>query len=257
METDQQDQPAAALEARFEGHWRPRVLISCLVAAGALLGSWNLAATRALWDRLDVWFFRLLNDTLFGPEWWRATVAVANNRKFDLVSFVITVIFFALFVCSEQRRYLVRRCAAAVMVTLFILGVRKFVDIDLFQIERHSPTRVLHGAVRLSQEIDWINTKDASKKSFPADHTLFLMMLNAFFWYYGGRQWGLRYLWIMALFSLPRLIGGAHWLTDALVGSAFILLIAMPLLLATPLHAFLLRWFIPPSRFVVGRFQPG
>jgi membrane-associated phospholipid phosphatase len=82
-----------------------------------------------------------------------------------------------------------------------------------------------------------------------------LLLSNVFFWYYGGRRFGLVCLFMTVIFSLPRLIGGAHWLTDDLVGGGFITLLAMSWLLATPLQHWLLRWVEPPVRIILGRFQ--
>ena len=236
--------------------WNLPVLLASNLAAVLVLLSWTYAPTRALWDALDTATFRALNGTLDGPRWWQITVAVSNNRKFDLVPFILIAIIFTVFFIEGKRRQLVRRSAAAVMVTVFILVLHKFVDLDVFQINRKSPTLVIDGAILVSEQVLGIHSKDFSEKSFPGDHTLFLMMLNVFLWFYGGRRWGLLFVPVTLIFSMPRLISGAHWLTDDVIGGGFILLVAMSWLLATPLKDWLLRWFEPPARFLLGRFQP-
>ncbi|MFH0945840.1 MAG: phosphatase PAP2 family protein [Planctomycetota bacterium] len=236
--------------------WSVSALLICNLGAVLLLGSWIYAPTRSLWDGLDRSVFGVLNGSLDGPRWWQITVAVTNNRKFDLVPFILTVILLWCFVTEGRRSRFVRRSAATVMILLVILAVRKFADMDVFQIDRESPTRVIDSAIRVSEQVTWIAAKDGSKKSFPGDHSMCLMMLNVFLWFYGGRRWGILYAVMAVAFSLPRMIAGAHWLTDNLVGGGFIALLSMSWLLSTPLKGWLLGWFEPVSRKLLGRFQP-
>ena len=44
------------------------------------------------------------------------------------------------------------------------------------------------------------------------------------------------------VFSLPRLVGGGHWLTDDIVGGGFLSLTTLAWGLATPLHTKSVEW---------------
>lgn len=246
------ESPTAAGLDPFAGRLRPRALGGSLLLAAALLGTWFLPATRALWDLVDFAVFRFLNGSLRdAPEWWAVLWAAANHRAFDLATFVITLVFFVVFV-RRGGRAARRRLAAGAAVALFIVFVREAIQIDALHVPRESPTRVVDGAVRVSRLVPWIPCKDGSKKCFPGDHFLFVSMLDVFFWFYGGRRWGLAYAPIALLAALPRLVGGAHWLTDDVVGSGAVVSASMGIYLATPLHALLLR----PAERLLGRFAP-
>ncbi|MFH1573306.1 MAG: phosphatase PAP2 family protein [Acidobacteriota bacterium] len=235
--------------------WNLSALVICQLSAILLLGSWCYGPTRALWDRLDHAVFSLLNGSLDGPEWWRTIWAVTNWRPFDLVPALITVGIFVVFICAGRRQHLVQRAAAGLVVALFILLVRKLANLDILEIDRKSPSRAVDSAIRLAKEFHWIGFKDSSTRSFPGDHSLFLIMLAVFFWYYGGLAFGLVYCGVTLLFSLPRMVVGAHWLTDNLVGAGFIALVSMSILLATPLHRVLAALAEPTVRKVLGRFE--
>ncbi|MBI4878702.1 MAG: hypothetical protein HY812_03455 [Planctomycetes bacterium] len=245
--------PDAAVPAR----WSVVGLLVCNLLAGLLLGSWLCPSTRIHWEHLDRAAFHLLNGSLDGPGWWQVAWAAANHRLFDLVPAVLTLAIICAFVFAGDRRQMVRRAAAGVAVALFILLVRKLAGLDVLDIHRHSPTRVVSGAIRLSKVVPWISSKDASTQSFLGDHCVCLLMLTGFFWYYGGVAWGLCYAAFTAVFSLPRLVSGAHWLTDDLVGSGSIALASMSLLLATPLHGFFERLLMPAAGRLLRRWQSG
>jgi len=54
--------------------------------------------------------------------------------------------------------------------------------------------------------------------------------------FYLPRAWAVG-AWVVALvFTLPRLMSGAHWLSDNLVGSLAIAVFVLTWVLATPLH---------------------
>ncbi len=243
--------PDGSIPAR----WNVTGLLVCNVLAALLLGSWLFPHTRTLWDRLDLATFQLLNGSLDGPRWWQVAWAAANHRLFDLVPALLTLAVFCAFVLAGDRRHMARRAAAGLAVALFILFARKVVGLDIFLVRRESPTRVVEGAIRLSRIVPWISAKDSSTRCFPGDHCLFLLMLASFFWCYGRIAWGLSYAAFTAVFSLPRLVSGAHWLTDDLVGSGFITLVSMSLLLATPLQGWLERLFTPVARRLLRRWE--
>jgi membrane-associated phospholipid phosphatase len=190
----------------------------CLGLGLLLLASWLGGPIRPLWDRLDLWFFRLSNSSLGLNPLWDGLWAVSNNRLFDLVAALgMTAVFFWSGLSSRPGRWsqlLVRALIGALLGLLAQGLIHQYLDLP-----RASPTLQMEGSQRLSQLVTWIRSKDASRGCFPGDHGLVLFTLTL----YGWRFLQPRARWTAAagavLFTLPRLMSGAHWLTDILCGS--------------------------------------
>ena len=88
--------------------------------------------------------------------------------------------------------------------------------------------------VRLRQLFPSIDTKDFSPACFPGDHAFVLLTVTSFFWYVGRRRDALVASLLAAVFLLPRLVGGAHWASDVVVGSGTAALLAGSWAFATP-----------------------
>ncbi len=234
--------------------WHPMAMaLSSLVAVG-LIVSWLFQPGRAYWDHLDEVFFRQLNGTLEWGTAWQSIWAVANWRPFDGVVWVILcVILFA----TVKWRFPKKPFHAAASIALLVivtLGASELVSellIDrVLGYHRGSPTRALDGEIyRLNSLITWVECKDYSEWSFPGDHG-FVLFMCAFYVTYLGRKRVALMAWLVAIvFSLPRMISGAHWLTDILVGSGTMALVTSALFFATPLHDYLLS-FVPKGKLL-------
>ncbi|HIA7343584.1 TPA: Kdo(2)-lipid A phosphotransferase, partial [Escherichia coli] len=64
-----------------------------------------------------------------------------------------------------------------------------------------------------------------------------------FMWRYFGKVAGLIALIIFVVFAFPRVMIGAHWFTDIIVGSMTVILIGLPWVLLTPLSDRLITFF--------------
>ena len=64
---------------------------------------------------------------------------------------------------------------------------------------------------------------------------MMLLIFSAFMLRYFGKVAGLIGLIIAVVFAFPRVMIGAHWLTDIVVGSMTVVLIGLPWWLMTPL----------------------
>ncbi|MBF0188559.1 MAG: phosphatase PAP2 family protein [Magnetococcales bacterium] len=219
--------------------WQPKWLISAHVVAIILMGSWLLPATRPLWDALDTVVFRTLNGTLAWGSVWQGFWAIANWRPFDILAGIVILMFLLHWFRSEPRSELGGRLVAfllfgVVVVTTKVVSFQTIVDI--FDYHRPSPTWVFEDTLRLTQLVDWIKTKDASGSSFPGDHALVLVMTTFFFVIHGGRRLGSWAAVAFIPFVLPRLVGGAHWITDILCGAIPLALVGLSWWYATPLY---------------------
>jgi len=124
--------------------------------------------------------------------------------------------------------------AHGVFMTLCAVVVIQVMHL-IFSEGRLSPTLVLEPHYKLTELVPWINAKDASSRSFPGDHATVLLLFSIFIHAFCGR----RYAWIYILviiFSLPRLVSGAHWFTDVMIGGAATALMVAPLTIVTPIR---------------------
>lgn len=224
-------------------------------AAAALLGSWLYTPTREWWDALDVATFRLLNDSLEGRPGWQVLWAAANHRAADLVPLTLMLWLLSRWVFGDDGLRAARRSAVLVAAACFMVIGRQVARLEFFDIDRRSPTRVLDDVFRLSELVPWIDAKDGSGHSFPGDHCLFLMMLAIFLWRSAGWHHGLAGGAAVVVFSMPRLVGGAHWLTDDLIGSSVVALLVMGVFYGTPIHRVATGWIEPLTAWALERWQ--
>ena len=121
---------------------------------------------------------------------------------------------------------------------------------------RLSPTLVLPDAYRLTQLVPFIASKDSSTFSFPGDHATVMGMTACFIWYFCGRKYGIPAAIIAAICSIPRTVGGAHWLSDVLVSAPAIMLVAVALALATPFADWMIARIQTITTPLFNRFLP-
>jgi Kdo2-lipid A phosphotransferase len=228
----------------LEKKWRIKTLLLCNILALLIISSWLYGPTRVLWDRLDAGLFYLLNGSLsIGPV-WRAWWAIANWRPFDLIAGGVLLFFVVRWLKAAPVGELKTRMAAFFMFVLVVLATNLTFQLILQSLEytRISPSGVLQGAIRLQHEVSWINTKDYSGHSFPADHAFVLIAATLFFWTLGSGSMGRLCAVLFSPFLIPRLVSGGHWLTDILIGSSIMALVALSWWFATPAHTIATRW---------------
>lgn len=224
--------------------WNIKGLIICHALVVFLLGTFLWHETKVhFWDKLDQFFFRLLNDTLESSQNWRLFWAFANHRYADWLEDVIIAAFFAIHIRQSQKELRFRKASQLVFCIFYIAAILYFINRMLFriylQIPRESPTLALDGGIRLSDYISWLNIKDDSLKSFPGDHATTAILFAASFYFFAPRRLGIIACIYGAFLCLPRLITGAHWLSDVVVGSGSIALFFLGWAFCSPLHI----WF--------------
>jgi membrane-associated phospholipid phosphatase len=228
------------LSAHPDSGWRPRALLACHVLIVVIAGSWLLPATRAWWDALDESAFRALNGTLASGEGWQTFWAWANWRGADTVPALFMLALLGWWIFGGGRATLGRRIAGLIAFAFALLLMRDLVGTTLeegLEWRRRSPTLLLPDVHLLSQLVPAVDAKDISGKSFPGDHAFALIAVATFLWHHVGARRGLFALVVLTPFMLPRLVGGAHWLTDILVGSVCMVLFVSGWWFATPLGA--------------------
>lgn len=235
--------------------WRLPAFFLSHAIAGLLILSWAVVPMRAWWDAIDVSAFRILNSILIDDRSQQIFWAAANHRSVDLISGSLAAIVVIWWLWGQPREIQNWRCAvfAALAIPVIILPfIAHEILEQVFHFERHSPTMVYQDAQRLTLLVPELASKDASRYSFPGDHAFVLFSIVLFYSYFKSRGAVLISIVMAVVFMLPRLVAGAHWLTDNIIGGAVPALIVTAWVLATPAGYYLARWVLPLIRSCIG-----
>ncbi|MEQ9769944.1 phosphatase PAP2 family protein [Pectobacterium jejuense] len=193
--------------------------------------SWYLPENHGFWLTIDSHIFFYFNRLLVDSPAFLHLVAITNNRAFDgfaLVAMGLLYLSFYLKATSAERRRLLV-LGFIMLLTAVVLNQAG----HLLPVQHASPTLYFSDVNRVS-DLTGIPTKDASSDSFPGDHGMMLMIFAAFMLRYFTRTAFAIGLAIMVIFSLPRIMIGAHWFTDIAVGSLSVVLVGLSWWLLTP-----------------------
>ena len=162
-------------------------------------------------------------------------MAFTNLRPFDAVAFLFMLgIFYHYYRLQDAKG---RRWMLCIGLTMLVTAViAKQFDMML-GFERPSATKffTLQGVpvLRVSELTGW-PAKDWSSTSFPGDHGMMLLIFTFYMLRYFGKRAFAASLLVFIVFSMPRIMSGAHWLTDVVVGSGSICSIVLSWMLLTP-----------------------
>lgn len=203
-----------------------------MVFACLLLLSGYLTEKQGFWFNIDRAVFYFFNDLMAENSSFLTFVAIINNRLFDVVSFItMGLVYFAYFYPQSPEN---KRRMIGIGITMLLTAVVMKQLGRVLPIDHPSPTRYFSDAFLASEHVSF-STKDNSSDSFPSDHGMFLMVFAAYMLRYFGRSTLKFTLPIVILFSLPRIMIGAHWLTDIYVGSLFMVCFVLSIFLMTRL----------------------
>ncbi|MBA5202423.1 phosphatase PAP2 family protein [Pectobacterium aroidearum] len=197
----------------------------------SLFLSWYLLENHGFWFTLDSHIFFYFNRLLVDSPTFLHLVAITNNRAFDgcaLIAMGLLYLSFYLKATSAERRRLL-----IIGFVMLLTAVTLNQAGHLLPVQHASPTLYFNDINRVS-DLTGIPTKDASSDSFPGDHGMMLMIFAAFMLRYFTRTAFAIALVIMVIFSLPRIMIGAHWFTDIAVGSLSVVLVGLSWWLLTP-----------------------
>ncbi|WP_242671965.1 phosphatase PAP2 family protein [Stutzerimonas kirkiae] len=227
--------------------WRAKPLLFCHLAAIVLMASWLWGPSRAGWDQLDAAVFQWLNGSLGHSNLWDGGWALASTRLSDIlvgaVMLVLLIHHGAVFESIQVRAALFTFLA----LLLVLLVIRVLFDRMAGPLgwQHVSPSLAFEGAYQLSDHFPALERvleiKDRSRRSFPGDHASVLLLWGLFMAMFARGRWRVLVLGLAALFMLPRLVAGAHWLSDDLVGGLAIALLALGWGYCTPLGAQIAR----------------
>lgn len=211
---------AASWNAAIHVHAGSSTLAVYALLATGLLASWlGPGLCRGAWDRLDALAFAMGNGSLAVDSAWTTFWAFANTRFFDAVVATAMLGLYADHAFSGRGRWVRERLWLGIAMALFTAVWMTFVmKLGVGQ-HRLSPTLVESGAFRLSEHYDWIvRVKDSARNSFPGDHVGVVVLVGLIVFHVADRWRGVAILLMGLPVAVPRVVGGAHWLTDQVVG---------------------------------------
>jgi putative membrane protein len=231
--------------------WRPLWLLASFLISALMYLSWaEWEVTRAWWDILDIAVFRSINDSLKENVAWTAFWAIANNRTFDVVGAILFLLLFIMYGRNGAKgdsSTVLQRLSACLLMALAVLAVTQF-DRGVLAFDRYSPTLVLDDVLRISEQVSWTITKDYSHNSFPGDHGTVSLCFMFFLMIFGGRRYASHAAIVCIICILPRMVSGAHWVSDILIGSMMLTLPTIGFIIGTP-------YFSKAAVLLAGVFQ--
>jgi membrane-associated phospholipid phosphatase len=208
-------------------NWKMFSLLTAL--AFVLMLSWLEPGLRIRWDALDVSVFRLFNNSMSTTGLWNNFWAVMNSRLSDLIALIIMTLFLIIPGLVFPADKLREGFFGFIILLFFMLIVREALDafVELFSLNRTSPTLSLNNTFRLSEMYPQLSLKDRSWESFPGDHAGVAMLWLGYCLSFTRNKWSIVAVLVTLIFLLPRLVSGGHWLSDDLVGGGVIALLTL------------------------------
>ena len=221
--------------------WRknlPAILLLNVLGVVLFL-SYYLPAQHGFWFSVDSSIFFYFNQLLATSPAFLKGVAVTNNRLFDGCSLLAMGLLYFSFYRTQsadgRRRLLVT--GVVMLLTAVVLNQLG----HLLPVSHVSPSLYFPHVNRVS-ELTGIPTKDASRDSFPGDHGMMLIIFACFMGRYFTKTAFALALAIVVIFSLPRVMIGAHWFSDIAVGSLSVVLVGLSWWLLTPACDHFINW---------------
>ena len=200
---------------------------------------------QGFWPTLDSQVFFFFNGLLGENMAFRYFTAFTNLRFFDTISFLTMLGIFGWHyrkMDKAGRRWMI----AMGMVILLTAVIGKQFDLA-WNVERPSPTKFFTElgvpVLRVSELTGW-PAKDWSGSSFPGDHGMCLIIFCFYMLRYFGWRTFMAGLAVVLFFSLPRVMSGAHWVSDIAVGAVSVNLIVLSWMLLTPAADKIINWLL-------------
>ncbi|WP_158583569.1 phosphatase PAP2 family protein [Salinisphaera sp. Q1T1-3] len=215
--------------------WQPRALGLSLGLAVLLFATYLAPGTDALWRVLDIHTAYALNGLVAQSPTQQLLWSFGNLKVFDYLVGLLMLGVLVHFVVYGRRGTSAWRAAASFIVCIALVGLVSITRDLIFKGMAHDSPSLVLPAFTLLDNTNGLGAKDASHTSFPGDHATVVATFVYLLWCFAGRHYG-RVAGLIAIVAcLPRLVAGAHWLTDDLVGGLGTALVTVPWVVHTPL----------------------
>lgn len=221
----------------FRQGWHWKGLLFGNLFAALWLGFFLTDTGFAAWRSIDESIFFALNGTLSEDNGWTRFWAWANVRTSDIVPLTIMLVSLTFPGMGIKRNHLQHAIIGFILLLVLMFPIRESVYeyARAIGLSGHSPSLILEPAFRFNEIVPDINAKDRAGHSFPGDHAA-VVLTWAGFMVLNARSWlSLTAVLLAGLFMLPRIVGGAHWASDNLVGGTFSAIMTLTWAFCTPI----------------------
>lgn len=167
---------------------------------------------------IDTECFLFLNKNLLSNKFISYVIGILSHKNESWINVIVMVAINIFSLNSVQLKIKTSKAAAIILYCWLSFQVVLLINILIFQkildLHRASPSIAIVGAIKLSEVLGNINIKDYSNNSFPAGHALVLIYWTLFVNLYATRLVKNIAVFVCILLVLPRIITGAHWMSD-------------------------------------------
>lgn len=197
----------------------------------ALFFFWYIFVNYGFWLLIDADIFYFFNQKLVESKAFLWLVALTNNCAFD-GCFLLAMGMLMLGFWLKENAFGRRRIVIMGLVMLLTAVVLNQLGQALIFVKRASLTLTFTD-INCVSELLFVFTKDALRDSFFGDYGMMLLIFLAFMWRYFGKVAGFIAFIIFVVFAFFRVMIGAHWFTDIIVGLMTVILIGLLWVLLT------------------------
>ncbi len=215
-----------------------------------LIGSliWFSPITHEWCQRLDQYTFLALNGTLEHNAGLQTFWGILNHRRETSYNLIIAALF-NLWALLTTRDRILRSTRGKQLLYFWLCFQIGFMLQDhlfntLLKVLRDSPSLVLNPVIQLSTVLQDKNIKDFSAHSFPSGHAFSLIYWSGFSLLCSPKKIGALGLVLAVFFCLPRLVSGAHWMSDTLF-SGMLALVWLSWSVNTPIYYAIMKRLQP------------
>ncbi|MCI0381539.1 MAG: phosphatase PAP2 family protein [Chlamydiae bacterium] len=229
-----------------ENRWQWKKLLFCQVISLLLISSLFIPLINSAWQQIDLYIFQKTNQSFQGNKIWKNFWALLNHRSIDFIEDLLMITFYIFAIFSTPKELRFKRFCQLIFCVLFItftiICINRLFFLDYLRMRRDSPTLVFDNSIRLSDEITWIKIKDHSAKSFPGDHATMILLFGLTLARFSSFPINFFAILYAIFRCLPRLMVGAHWFSDIIVGSGAIILFSFGWAFYSPFQYKMTYW---------------
>ncbi len=198
---------------------KKKYLYSAICIISFLILSWVTPPFSYLWDLIDKNLFIFLNKSaLYFPS-LQVGIAWLNSRYGDwFYEFLFLAIYLVSIAFHKDKKRKIYQLSFLILLVFFVqVCINTVICRKILDLSRYSPSKMLNVFVDFSN-FKFPHNRIFTTHSFPSDRATTLFLCAIFSWSHFRYPIALIFTFVSLIFALSRLIVGAHWLSDIIMG---------------------------------------